>query len=629
MNNTDTKNKTGAVKNKTGAVLALMLLGGAFLPHVWAQAGAGTSSGGAGASSTGAGAGAAGTTGAAGTGQTGGAGVNAGQNNGGQNNAGGIGGDNGVSGAGSNANGAAQGTGTGVASGTNGVNSSANGQNGQNTSGSNQNGQGTNGQNSQGTNGQNGQTGNGQAGSNSGTNGGNQSLGANAAGNLLPRRSGAPVVYNLARTVANALSSSSDLQVASRNVQIDRKRADENLAAGRPTLGTSATATRFDQATKVSIGSGPPATVLNSHREELSILLGQRLDLTGQIRASANQFFLQSTADQYTFQSIRNARILRAKSIYFNLLRAQHQVQVAQAALATAQRQLLDAQNLNAGQVGQKIDVYRAATQVAQDQQQLTAAINNEQINEQNFNDLVGQPLATPARVEDVPGVTVGTPIIDTSAVGANTQLSFTPFTVPASALSAIDLDQSLNTAFATRPELFVDQVNIRVAQTGITLARAGLQPTLALNASGNYFPTLSFQDPRKRTAAITATLNIPLYDGGATRDRVDEARLRTSNAQTNLESDKSSVALDVRQSYLNLLTSARQIDAANSALQQAVAARQLAQIRYEGQVGLYLEVTDAQAALVQAETSQVNAVYDYLVARAQFENAIGRPQTR
>jgi outer membrane protein len=86
-------------------------------------------------------------------------------------------------------------------------------------------------------------------------------------------------------------------------------------------------------------------------------------------------------------------------------------------------------------------------------------------------------------------------------------------------------------------------------------------------------------------------------------------------------------VTLDVRQADLNLLTAARQIGAANTALQQAIAARQLAQARYEGQVGLYLEVTDAQAALVQAENSQVNAVYDYLVARAQFENALGTPQ--
>ena len=602
----------------TVAVLALMLLGGGVAPQAWAQAGAGGAAGGTGASSSGTAAGAAGTGAGTGNGQSGGVGVNAGQNN-----TGGPGADNGVSGVGGSAGGVSQGVGTGASTGSNGQNSQSTGQNGQGGSGQpGQNGQGGSGQ---GTSGQAGSSSN----NGTGTGSGNQAPGANAAGNLLPRRNRIPIRYDLARTIADALKSSSDLEVAARNVQIDRKRADEALAAGRPSLGTSATATRFDQATKVSIGGSPPVEVLGSHTEQLSILLGERLDLTGQIRASSSQFFLQSTADQYSYQSIRNARILRAKSIYFNLLRAQHQVQVAQAALATAQRQLLDAQNLNTGQVGQKIDVYRAATQVAQDQQQVTAAINNEQINEQNFNDLVGQPLAAPARVEDVPGVTVGTAIVDTSGVGANTRLSFTPFTVSPAALSAIDLDQSLNTAFTTRPELFVDQVNIRVAQTGIILARAGLQPTLALNASGNYFPTLSFQDPRRRTAAITATLNIPLYDGGATRDRVDEARLRTSNAQTILESDKSSVALDVRQSYLNLLTSARQIDAANSALQQAIAARQLAQIRYEGQVGLYLEVTDAQAALVQAETSQVNAVYDYLVARAQFENAVGRPQTR
>ena len=56
---------------------------------------------------------------------------------------------------------------------------------------------------------------------------------------------------------------------------------------------------------------------------------------------------------------------------------------------------------------------------------------------------------------------------------------------------------------------------------------------------------------------------------------------------------------------------------------------RQLAELRYKGQVGLYLEVTDAQAALVQAENNQVDAVYNYLVARAQFQNAVGTPQVR
>ena len=109
----------------------------------------------------------------------------------------------------------------------------------------------------------------------------------------------------------------------------------------------------------------------------------------------------------------------------------------------------------------------------------------------------------------------------------------------------------------------------------------------------------------------------------------MQESRLSTENAQTSLASTRSDVALDVRQSYLNLATAARQIGAANAALQSAIAARQLAELRYQGQVGLYLEVTDAQSALVQAENNQVDAVYNYLVARAQFQNAIGAPQTR
>ena len=48
--------------------------------------------------------------------------------------------------------------------------------------------------------------------------------------------------------------------------------------------------------------------------------------------------------------------------------------------------------------------------------------------------------------------------------------------------------------------------------------------------------------------------------------------------------------------------------------------------VNENGQVGLFLEVTDAQAALIRAENSQVDAVYNYLTARAQYENVLGIP---
>ena len=363
--------------------------------------------------------------------------------------------------------------------------------------------------------------------------------------------------------------------------------------------------------------------------ESLQLNLTDRLDLTGQIAAATSQARLQSLADTFILGQVRNARILRAQTIYFNTLRAQHQVDVANAELTNAQRQLTDATNLNTAGVGQRIDVYRAQTQVATAQQDVATAENNYGVALQSFNDLVGRPLNAPAILQDAPGVTIALPVTDFSQVGAPDPKAAAPLPNAPGEVAAININNALAYANQQRPEILQGQVNVRVAQTGITLARAGLEPTFSLAAAGDYYPDTNFQFPRKRTAQITANLNIPLYDGGATRDRVQESRLSTENAQTSLASTRSDVALDVRQSYLNLATAARQIGAANAALQSAIAARQLAQLRYEGQVGLYLEVTDAQSALVQAENNQVDAVYNYLVARAQFQNAIGAPQTR
>jgi len=435
-------------------------------------------------------------------------------------------------------------------------------------------------------------------------------------------------VFDLSQTIAAGLSSSSDLQTAARNVEIDRKEADQQAAAGRPNLSADGTATRYDAATKINF-AGDAIQTVPTHTEQVSISLSEQLDITGQIRAAVDQKNLQALADQFQYEYLRNSRILRAKTIYYDLLRAQHLVQVNESSLTTAQRQLLDAQNLNASQVGEKIDVYRAATQVANAQQQLTSAQNDLDIARANFNDLTGRTLSQPVTVIDVPGVNVGVDIPRAPTVGAPTSLGYTPFTVAPSEVDSIDLTESLRTAFSRRPEILSDQVSVRVEETGVKLARAGLEPTLSVEGQGQYYPTLDFQSPRKRVALVTATLHIPLYDGGATHDKVQEAHLRTQNAQTTLESAKSDVALDVRQSYLNLQTAARQIASVNTALEQAIAARQLAQIRYEGQVGTYLDVTDAQSALVQAENNQVDAVYTYLTSRAEFENSIGVPQTR
>jgi len=603
--------------------------------------GAGGNGNGAGGAANGAGGGvgAGGNGAGAGAGNGVGAGVGAAANGGAGN---GVGAGNGA-GAG-NGTGAGNGAGAngtaGNGNGTNGVGANGNGTNGTGTNGTSTNGGGTNanGTNGNGNNGNggNGTNGNGTTGVGSSGSNGNGGVGSSqsAAGNSgsqgslpLPGASAAPQIINLAQTIQAGLRSSADVEVATRNVEIDRRRADEAAAAGRPNVNASGQATRFDQKTSVALGAGPPIQITGTHDEILQLDVTNRFDLTGQIRAATSQYRLQSLADQFILGSIRNARILRAQTIYFNTLRAQHQVDVSNAALANAQRQLTDATNLNSAGVGQRIDVLRAQTQVSTAEQDLATSENNYGVALTSFNDLVGRPLNAPVTLQDAPGVNIAQPVTDFSQVGAPDAKAAAPLPNAPQEVAAINIQNALQYANQQRPEILQAQVNVRVAQTGVKLARAGLEPTFSLTAAGDYYPDTNFQFVRKRTAQITANLNIPLYDGGATRDRVQEAHLSTDNAQTSLASTRSDVALDVRQSYLNLVTSAQQIGAANAALQSAVAARQLAELRYQGQVGTYLEVTDAQSALVQAENNQVDAVYNYLVARAQFQNSIGAPQ--
>ncbi|MGO8671471.1 MAG: TolC family protein [Capsulimonadaceae bacterium] len=436
--------------------------------------------------------------------------------------------------------------------------------------------------------------------------------------------SAAPRHYDLTATVSASITASTDYANAKRMVEVDRMAADAAKSGERPHIAAAGSATRFDNQTTVALGK-ESFTVMGNASQTLSLDISDNIDIAGEIRAAASQAELQALADQLVAAQIKNARILLAKTTYYNLLRARHQVAVAQAALDTAQQQETTATTLNQQQVGQKIDVLRADTQVATAQQQLAQAQAGLGIAVENFDNVVGNPVDTPVTIDDVPGVTFGQSVSSTRSVGAPSP-NITLFTPPTSDVQGISLSGSIDTAYGNRPEVLAAQVGVRVAQTGIKLARAGLQPMFGIDAMGDYFPTTSFEAPRQRTAAITATLTIPLYDGGATRDRVDQAKLDTENARATLDSRRSDVALSVGQAYLNLLTAASQISAANTALQQAIAARQLAQIRYEGQVALYLEVTDAQAALVQAENGQVNAVYDYFVARAQFENALGTP---
>jgi outer membrane protein TolC len=125
--------------------------------------------------------------------------------------------------------------------------------------------------------------------------------------------------------------------------------------------------------------------------------------------------------------------------------------------------------------------------------------------------------------------------------------------------------------------------------------------------------------------------VNVPLFDGGLARERVREARGVVATAEINRRRSMDQVVIDVQQAYIALVQARDRVAVANIGLAQAREANRLAGVRYNAgvsqQTGVspQLELGNAQATLAQAESSQVNALYDYNTARAQLDRAVGR----
>jgi outer membrane protein TolC len=434
--------------------------------------------------------------------------------------------------------------------------------------------------------------------------------------------------YNLRRTIEAAIKASSTIDIARRQVQLDAVKLSEAGSPLKPSLSFSASETRFDKPTVIDFGS-VSVTALHDHLEVLQAQLTQTLDVLGHVRNARSEARLQQAADVANLEGEQLNKALEAKVKYLNFLRASHQVDVAQAALAQAKGQESTAKKLYDNGVGQKVDFLRAQSNSSQAEQNLNAAKNDLDVAKATFNDLVGRPLDTPVELEDVAGMSVGADLEKSGPVGSDPESAnpaFKLFTAPVERIAKAEVAKAIGDAQVRRPEVLRATALLRASEVGIRIAHQSIEPSFTMSLTGDKYPTTSLSYPRSTVGALTISATFPILDGGVARDEVKQATVRADQQRTELTKTKSNIALAVKTAYNNLLTSAKQLDSANANLRTAIAARQLAQVRYASQVGLFLEVSDAQAALVRAESEQVDAVYTYFSSLANYEAALGIP---
>jgi outer membrane protein len=178
------------------------------------------------------------------------------------------------------------------------------------------------------------------------------------------------------------------------------------------------------------------------------------------------------------------------------------------------------------------------------------------------------------------------------------------------------DVAQLVSTAFAERPEVKVQNLQIAAARKMQTAAWQQSLPSIrALGAVGQ----APVRDVHITSwyGAVGVNVEIPLFTGFRISAQTHEAQLQTEAEDERLIGLRNAISRDVRTSWLAANTAFRRLDVTATLLQQTKLGLDLAQTRYKLGLGSIVEVSQAQLAETEAEIASARARYDYLLAQA------------
>jgi outer membrane protein TolC len=166
-----------------------------------------------------------------------------------------------------------------------------------------------------------------------------------------------------------------------------------------------------------------------------------------------------------------------------------------------------------------------------------------------------------------------------------------------------------------------------RAQDQNIAAARRGHLPDITFDGAYGRRNTSGGADtfPLALSWQAQLNLNIPIFDGFRTTNRVEETLHTYHVIRAQEEAQRQQVALDVESAYLRLVELQERIKANEAAANAAKENLDLANGRYQVGVGSIIEVTDAQTLYTDAQTTYIRALYDYKIADAQLLRAIGQ----
>lgn len=289
------------------------------------------------------------------------------------------------------------------------------------------------------------------------------------------------------------------------------------------------------------------------------------------------------------------------KIAYFNVLRAQKQLQVAGERFSQLTSHEQEAKHFYDRGIVAYNDLLKSQVALADAVQFKAQARANLDIARANFNTILNRNLNKDVNLEDITSVTSSDHV-----------------------LSSLTAD-----ALQDRPELKALDIRVQQADTHVRLAESEYYPHVfafaAYTQAGQDGLAARNEYQNQYNQMVGIGIKWTLFNWLKTTDNAQQADYTKSAVKNKLNAFLNAVKLQVKSNLIELNTAADDISTSQTALDQAKENYRITDLQYGQQLVTSTDVLDAQTYLTQAELNYYNALYGYEISQAKLERSIGR----
>ena len=392
-------------------------------------------------------------------------------------------------------------------------------------------------------------------------------------------------MLTLQQAEAQALQNHPQIQAAQKEINYANQLVVENRSSYYPTVAGEITGSQGNDLSRIGAGDLSASRLFDRFGQ--GVVVRQLITDSGRTSNLVASSRFQAQAAVQDSQATRSDVLLRVTRSYFDVLRSQALVKVAQQTVAT--RQQLDDQvnELARNNLRSQFDASTADVNVSDAKLLLLRA-----------QDSVQAALAELGRAlgSDQP---------------ANYQLADEPLPPAPPATT----DGLLAEALGNRPELASLRFSRLAAQRFADAEKDLSRPTVSAVAVGGFVPFINTPATSPIPAeyeGIAANVHIPIFNGHLFSARKAAANEKTLQSEQKLRDEQQRISRDVRVVWAAANDAYQRIDVTAQFLRNATQALDLAQGRYDLGLSSIVDLTQAQLSLTQAEIENLNAKYDY-----------------